>query len=1824
MLSATLPSLVRIPHRLQFLLVWLWMLTIGALFSQAEPPKIIRQPDHQGILAGSPSVTFDVAAEGASPLSFQWRFYTSTNPPAYTLLSNETNASLTLTSPSYQPANRRWFSVVVTNLEGAVTSQLARLVVVTQALQRIEIQTSSLSVNEGDGEIVLGLNRSIVRFGSDVPLSYLNSSVMTLDFQTQDDTAISNLDYVSMSGTVSFGPGETNKTLHIPILRDGVPEPSESFQILFNNLHGFAVELRSRGSSISLPITIVDNDSPLAVSGPTNIGEDAGFATIEVRRNDDGTNTVTVDYATGVGTATPGVDFTPVQGTLTFAPGETAKSFTIPILNDGLVEGNETIPIEFSRATGGAAFDLEGHTESEWILTVNDNDPGVEWGAAEFSVAEEGGKFSVTVLRGDDGADPVRVHFRTLDDTAVAGQDYIAASGVLEFGPGEQSKALDFELMNDGFREGNETFFLILESPTGTVLGPNAKAAVTIVDNDVGLQWTEPRYSVSETGVVATVVVRRGSDGGTPVRVRYHTQAGTAIGGLDFDEVQGEITLPAGEETHVIEIPIRNDDVVEKTESFSVVLTDLVGEASWGDVTNTTVRILDDEPVPVSYGFSVPVIATGQTHALAIQSDGSLWAWGFNGAGQLGVGLGMGSPINVPTQVGQDTNWVMVASGNSHSLAIQSDGSLWSWGDNGSGQLGYGNGMGGVFDLPTQVGTDNDWRWIAAGAFHSVGLKKDGSLWAWGNNALFQLGNGSAESKDAPIRIGLENDWEFIAAGWNQTFALKSDGTLWSWGDNNSGQLGLGDSPVPFDGTPTAVGEDSDWDFIVTAGGDGGWSSVSDALAIRHNGSLWSWGNGGGGVLGDPTSPTRNVPGKVGSVTSWKILAAGRSHSLGVQQNGTLWSWGRNIFGALGTDSEDGAIQPEPTQVGEAADWEFISAGDAFSVGLRGDGTLWSWGGNQNGQLGLGDEWLNVNVKVPTQIRSVGEWLIPNRIPLHRTNDFRIVSQKVQADGSLSVFFTHTNSHAYYVLYRGNRVDGISQPVAMAFPKRPFVLVDRDPLPRHGAFYYRIEAIDRDHPRDFDGDSLDDVYELTYGAFLNPLNPADAAEDFDGDGVSNLVEHQSGRDPSQYDLTTSRQSLASSFRHQLAIRADGSLWAWGENSRGQLGIGPRGGQETPVQVGTDLDWVSVAVGCRITDGGHSVALKRNGTLWTWGANEFGQLGDGTTSDLDVPQQVGTDQDWIQVAAGGTFTMALKKDGSLWVWGGDGTQILGAASPDALHLGPQRIGTDSDWKVLAAGLDYALALKQDRSLWAWGGNAGLQTGLGDLNCCGGSINYPTRVGVETNWIAVSADGGAGSQSYGLKNDRTLWGWGGALGLGLGSHPFPTQIGTDSDWDSISPGSAFAFARKRNGTLWGAGPGFGNAFGRVFADVKWKETSVGGLYGYRDYGLVSQSGLGITEDGQLWSWSFLGNSSVPVQFGTDHHWSTVGARFDRSQALTADGVLWQWGYNFQDELQPQPVQTDFRWKSASLGNRFTVALREDGTVWTWGFNVGGQLGNGSLDLSFSSTPQAVLPELVFQSVAAGNDHVLALTQEGALWSWGVNSAGQLGVPAAQISPFTAIPQSFLKLTPWNAISAGFELSAAIRSDGSLWMWGANPNGQLGNGKLNGTTPNGPQTVIGNAQWSFVSCGDAHTLAIRTDGSVWSWGNNNNGQLGNGLVLPQSPGLSRPQGVKTDKKWKKVAAGGAHSVGIATDGSLWAWGSNIEGQLGDGTFKDSSIPILIAPGATWTEIAAGGRHTLAIRSDGTLWVWGRNLESQLGLVSSELGGKVLDDSHAWGVPK
>jgi alpha-tubulin suppressor-like RCC1 family protein len=336
-------------------------------------------------------------------------------------------------------------------------------------------------------------------------------------------------------------------------------------------------------------------------------------------------------------------------------------------------------------------------------------------------------------------------------------------------------------------------------------------------------------------------------------------------------------------------------------------------------------------PVSVVGAINWLTISAGFCHNLAVSINGSAWTWGGNTSGALGdnTTVGKSSPVSV---VGGFTNWCQGSVGGSnfgqtHSVAVRSNGSAWAWGTNNRGQLGNNTNIQTSSPISV-VGGFSDWCAIGAARYHTVAVRTNGSAWAWGYNTRGQLGNNTTTQRSSPVSVvGGFSDWCAISAANQQTAAVRTNGSIWSWG-LNSYEGNLGDNTTVDKSSPVSV-----------VGGFTNWCAVDageyHSVALNTSGNAWSWGRNDQGRLGDNTTTKRSSPvSVVGGFSNWCGVSAGFAHTLGIQTNGSAWGWGDNQYGRLGDGTVTSRSSPVSV-VGGCSDWCQLSAGRYHSLGIR-------------------------------------------------------------------------------------------------------------------------------------------------------------------------------------------------------------------------------------------------------------------------------------------------------------------------------------------------------------------------------------------------------------------------------------------------------------------------------------------------------------------------------------------------------------------------------------------------------------------------------------------------------------------------------------------------------------------------------------------------------------------------------------------------------------------------------------------------------------------------------------------------------------------------
>jgi len=638
------------------------------------------------------------------------------------------------------------------------------------------------------------------------------------------------------------------------------------------------------------------------------------------------------------------------------------------------------------------------------------------------------------------------------------------------------------------------------------------------------------------------------------------------------------------------------------------------------------------------------------------------------------------------------------------------------------------------------------------------------------------------------------------------------------------------------------------------------------------------------------------------------------------------------------------------------------------------------------------------------------------------------------------------------------------------------------------------------------------------------------------------------------------------------VNQDGTVSCWGANPFGQIGNGTTGAAFSPALVSGVINAVAVAAG-----GAHSCAVLVDGTARCWGANSSGQLGDNGVSGGHslTPVVVSGLANAVAIVAGESHSCALLADGSVRCWGANGAGELGnGTTTNRLTPGPVTGITAA--AAVVGGQGHSCVILVDGTARCWGSNSDGQ--LGD----GTTSRRLTPVRVEDGSVEglkdIVAMSGGGSHSCALLVDSTMRCWGdnefGQLGTGTTSRSLTpvspvTSTGTLTNVVGISASffHTCALLADGSGRCWGR-----NASGRLgngdVADQLTASTSV-----------------------------FRLANAVVIDAGAFH-----------TCAVLADGTTRCWGSNASGQLGDGTGASSLTPVSAAggggtitardiaAGRNHTCAVRANSTVACWGSNASGQLGDGGVSGSLSLIPVTVSGLTNVVAVAGGDAHTCALLGNGTAKCWGLNSSGQLGTGTTTSS---STPVTVSGLTNAIAIAAGGGLgnshTCALLANGTARCWGSNSSGQLGDGTT--TTRLSPVAVSGLTNAVSIAVGEFHTCALLANRFPFCWGFNSSGQLGNGTLNSQSVPI-----IAGLDNTVAIAGGNNHTCGLRADGTAWCWGNNLLGQLGIGTTVSRSVPDFVNL-LNVVAIAGGFGHTCALVANGGARCWGDNSVGQLG---------------------
>ena len=929
---------------------------------------------------------------------------------------------------------------------------------------------------------------------------------------------------------------------------------------------------------------------------------------------------------------------------------------------------------------------------------------------------------------------------------------------------------------------------------------------------------------------------------------------------------------------------------------------------------------------------------------------------------------------------------VKVSNGSYHSFGLTSDGRIYAWGRNTSGELGIGTTLA-RSNVPIAVkttGTPMDGKVVkqveGGGRYegsHSIALASDGTVYTWGLNQYGQLGNNTTTNSRSPIAVQVAGTplagktIVQIAAGADHSLALDSDGALYAWGSNAYGQLGNGtttNSSVPvavkIAGTPLA-----------------GKTIVQIAAGANHNmvltsdGAVYTWGWNYHGQLGNNTKTNSNTIVAVQTISTpiagKKIvkIAAGQGHSLALTDDGMVYAWGRNDTGQLGNNATTDAMLPVAVTVtGTPMSNKTIveiASGARHSLAIDSSGKVYAWGHNGSGQLGNNS---TVNALTPVAVQAPADkniiqvsgsgWLGASSSAL--ASDGTVYSWGRGFDGQLGD--GTNNDSSVPVITTINLVDTPSTPThVMAKPGDTTAIISwQAPIVSGG--------------QNITGYVLQ--YQAVGASSWTTINVAAAATSHTITGLTNDQTYR-------IRLAAKITAGTGDFSNVVLVTPHAKPTITNVSPA----IGPVAGGQNVTLTGTNFILKSKKIMQTVNGNGYSLALSADGTVYTWGRNEYGQLGNGVTAtNSPVPVAVktaGTPMEGktiVQISAKVWYALALASDGTVYSWGfnswgqlGNGTS--GTANNASAPVAVKTAGTPMEGKTIvqvAAGATHSLALATDGTIYAWGKNEYGQLGNDS------TTNSPVPVAVKT----------AGTPMEG----KTI---------------IQIHAGYEHSLALASDGTVYAWGRNNSGQL-----GKNDATDtHIPAAVQTLGTPMAGKVIVQLAAGNSQS-MALASDGTVYTWGWnqygqLGNgtttnSRIPVAVVTTgtplagKTISQIAAGNAHALAMTDDGAIYSWGWNQYGQLGNNstinsslpvivkttgtPLAGKMITQIASGGSPNSLVLANDGTMYTWGWGQHGQLGNGTIGtdaktpLAVSTAPPSALapsaPKVTFDGIEATN--------------------------------------------------------------------------------------------------------------------------------------------------------------------------------------------------------------------------------------------------------------
>lgn len=685
--------------------------------------------------------------------------------------------------------------------------------------------------------------------------------------------------------------------------------------------------------------------------------------------------------------------------------------------------------------------------------------------------------------------------------------------------------------------------------------------------------------------------------------------------------------------------------------------------------------------------------------------------------------------------------------------------------------------------------------------------------------------------------------------------------------------------------------------------------------------------------------------------------------------------------------------------------------------------------------------------------------------------------------------------------------------------------------------------------------------------------------------------------PVPVGTTETLTDLAAGSAHICGLSSKGEVFCWGENSRGQLGIGTTNHESAPALVNHS----ALGRARKISAGeSHSCALMEDGRVFCWGRGDFGQLGNGGTSDLSSPTEVVlnlvTGAGVLDLTSSGDHSCILSNMGQLQCWGSNSFGQLGTETQGGSSITPADVVAPSGVRFVSvsAGLSHTCALSSEGAAYCWGSNLAGQLGTSATPTTKPQLVDTSQVSAFGKFKSITA-GAANTCALNSKGEAYCWGKNikGQLGVNTNTdttrpegaaiafpeaHSFVRNIavGTDHVCAVHASGKPFCWGGNTNGAL-----GVGTTLdAKMPMGLNTNEISRPGP-AFTQTAAGDGFACGLTPEGRVYCWGSngsgaLGNPSFlqklrpasidRVSVIGDEPFAHITAGSSHACALSIRGNAYCWG-GATGYLQPKTVFTgdvagDKSFKKISAGKNHTCALGTHGKVYCWGDNTSGALGSGTTDSHQDPFPidDSSISSSTFIDVAVGDQHSCAMSAEGEVFCWG--AAGLIGDGTSE-ERLTPTPLALNPPKTFVSLAAGADHSCAITTEGQAYCWGKNAKGQLGDGSSsNALEPIQVDEVPITGTFKQLALGEQTSCAITTTGESFCWGNNADGALGTGTTDPATS--PKAMDLSEASELVHISLGAGFGCAVTAEGQPFCWGRNSEGQLGKGDLADSPKPL------------------------------------------------------------